>query len=29
MKPSCHETWNDILKEHQIEKVQFYRCRAR
>ena len=29
MKPSCYETWNHALQEHQIEKVQFYRCRAR
>lgn len=29
MKTSCYEAWNLALQEHQIEKVQFYRCRAR
>ncbi len=29
MKQSCYEAWNQELKEQQIEKVQFYRCRAR
>ena len=29
MKASCYETWNQALQEHKIEKVQFYRCRAR
>ena len=28
MKQSCYEAWNQELKEQQIEKVQFYRCRA-
>ena len=29
MKQSCCELWNQELKGHQIERVQFYRCRAR
>jgi len=29
MKQSCYEVWNRELGEHQIDKVQLYRCRAR
>lgn len=29
MKQSCYEIWNQELEEQKIEKVQFYRCRAR
>ena len=29
MKQSCYDEWNQELKRHQIERVQFFRCRAR
>ena len=29
MKMTCYEKWNQELKGHQIERVEFYRCRAR
>lgn len=29
MEQTCYENWNQELKEQQIEKVQFYCCRAR
>lgn len=29
MKKSCYAAWNQELAEHQIEKVRFFRCRAR